>query len=297
MKNILVITGGAGFIGSNLIEFILQKTKYKIVSIDNYSSGFIKNHIKNSRIKYINADTQNIQTVLGKYRKQIKTIFHFGEFSRIYQSFKFTNNCFNSNIAGTLSVFLFCIKNKIKVIYSATSASLGNNGNDKNLSPYAFTKSINLNLLVNLNKWFGLSYEVLYFYNVYGKRQIDKGKMATVIGIFENCYKKGIPLPVVFPGTQKRTFTSIDDTIKGCYLAWKKNQNRHYSLSSLKSYSIIEVAKMFSNKIKIIPQRPGERNFSSTVKKNEGCKIYPIKCNDDLYKYINLFKKLQLKKN
>ena len=118
------------------------------------------------------------------------SIFHFGEFSRIYQSFKKFNQCFESNSRGSKEVFNFCLKNKIKLIYSATSASLGNNGNDKNLSPYAFTKAKNLELLNNLKKWFKLKFEIIYFYNVYGKRQIEVGDMATVIGIFEHQYKK-----------------------------------------------------------------------------------------------------------
>ena len=189
MKKI-IITGGAGFVGSNLIEFFLINTSYKIISIDNYSSGSKKNHIKNKRVKYINEDTRNIEKVLKKEIKFINSLFHFGEFSRIYQSFPQMNECIESNSIGTNAVFNFCLKNKIKLVYSATSASLGNGGNDKNLSPYAFTKSKNLELLENLKKWFNFKYEIIYFYNVYGPRQICLGKMATVIGIFEKCYKK-----------------------------------------------------------------------------------------------------------
>ena len=139
----------------------------------------------------------------------------------------------------------FCLKNKIKLIYSATSASLGNKGKDKNLSPYAFSKAKNLELLENLNKWFDMKYEIIYFYNVYGPKQICRGDMATVIGIFEDHYNRKIPLPVVNPGTQSRRFTHIDDTIKACYFAWKKNKCRHYSITNKRSYKIINVAKMF----------------------------------------------------
>ena len=133
MKNIIVITGGAGFIGSNLIFLFLKKTKYKIISLDNYSSGSKKNHIKNKRIKYIKADTKNISQILKKFQKKIKTVFHFGEFSRIYQSFLKMDECIESNTLGSHAVFNFCLTNKIKLIYSATSASIGNKGNDKNL--------------------------------------------------------------------------------------------------------------------------------------------------------------------
>ena len=263
----LIVTGGAGFVGANLIRFLLIKTKYSIISIDNYSTGTKKNHIKNKRVKYINSETKNISK-LKLNPKNIKTVFHFGEFARIYQSFSKMSECLSSNSLGSNEVFNFCLKNKIKLIYSATSASLGNKGNDKDLSPYAFSKAKNLELLQNLKKWFNFKFEVIYFYNVYGPHQISKGYMATVIGIFENCFKKNKPLPVVRPGTQTRRFTHIDDTINVCYLAWKRNKCKHYSISHKKSYSIINVAKMFKRKIKFLPRRRGERFASALTKFN-----------------------------
>ena len=284
-KNKIIVTGGAGFVGTNLIKLFLKMTKLKIISIDNYSSGSKKNHVKNKRVKYIKADTQNISRVL-KNSNSINSIFHFGEFSRIYQSFLKMNECINSNSVGTNAVFNYCLKNKIKLIYSATSASLGNNGNDKNLSPYAFTKAKNLELLENLNKWFHFKYEVIYFYNVYGPHQINKGEMATVIGIFENCFKLRKPLPIVKPGTQSRRFTHIFDTIEICYLAWKKNRCRHYSIASNKSYSILEVSKMFNSKIKYLPKRSGERYSSALTNMNLSNKVYKYFGKIDLKKYI-----------
>jgi len=248
IKNTIIVTGGAGFVGSNLIKFLIVKTKYRIISLDNYSSGSKKNHIKNKRIKYLLGETKDIKKII-KNPKNIHSIFHFGEFARIYQSFINMNLCIESNTIGTNSVFKFCLENKIKLIYSATSASLGNKGNDKNLSPYAFTKAKNLEYLENLKKWFNFKYEVIYFYNVYGPGQICKGKMATVIGIFEETFKNNKPLPVVLPGTQTRRFTHINDTIEICYLAWKKNLSRHYSITNKYSFSILEVAKMFKSKI------------------------------------------------
>ncbi len=290
MQKFIVVTGGAGFVGSNLIEYLVKKTKYKILSIDNYSSGSKKNHLKNNNIKYIRGDTNNIYNILSKYKKKIKVIFHFGEFARIHQSFFNIKECFSSNISGTSKVFSFCLENKIKIIYSATSASLGNKGTDQSLSPYAYTKSKNLKLLIHLKKWFNLSYEALYFYNVYGPRQIKTGSMATVIGIFENQYKNKKSITVVKPGSQSRKFTHIQDTIHGCYYAWKKNLNRHYSLSNSKAYSILEVAKMFSNKIKFIKPRLGERKESSIVKNIGNLKIYNVKCRSNLKSYIQIFK-------
>ncbi len=271
-KNIL-ITGGAGFVGSNLIKFLLIKTKYNIISLDNYSSGFRKNEVKNKRVKYLRGETKNIKKLI-KNPKKIQSVFHFGEFARIYQSFIRMNECLESNTIGTNSVFNFCLENNIKLIYSATSASLGNRGNDKDLSPYAFTKAKNLELLENLKKWFNFKYEVIYFYNVYGPGQINKGKMATVIGIFEEAFKNKKPLPVVLPGTQTRRFTHIDDTIEICFLAWKKNLSRHYSISHKESYSILEVAKMFKSKIKFLKKRPGERFASALANMNLSNKVY-----------------------
>lgn len=274
-KNIIVVTGGAGFVGSNLIEKLQQFKKFKIISLDDYSSGDKKNHIKNSRVQYLKGNTKDIEKIFEskKIVKKIHCIFHFGEFSRIYQSFLKVKQCVESNSIGTSRVIQFCLKNRIKLLYSATSAALGNSGNDKNLSPYALSKAQNLELLNNLKKWFKFKYEIIYFYNVYGKKQISKGDMATVIGIFEEQKKLNQPLTVVRPGTQTRRFTHIDDTINVCIEAWKENKNRHYSITSKESYSIIQLAKMYSQKIKYLPSRAGERYSSTLTKENLSNKI------------------------
>jgi UDP-glucose 4-epimerase len=289
MRNILVITGGAGFIGSNLISELLKFKKYKIISIDNYSSGLSKNHITNNRVKYLKGSTKNIEILLKSYTGKIHSIFHFGEFARIYQSFKKINECFSSNIEGSSNVFNFALKNKVRLIYSATSASLGNKGEDMNLSPYAFSKAKNLELLENLKKWFNFRYEVVYFYNVYGERQICKGEMATVVGIFEDYFKKKKKLPVVRPGTQVRRFTHVYDTVKACIFAWKKNKCKHYSIASNQSYSIIELAKLFRNKVRYLPKRAGERYASALTKMNLNNKIIRLSAKIRLKDYVNNF--------
>jgi len=290
LKNTILVIGGAGFVGSNLIEYILKKTKFKILSYDNYSTGKIINHIKDKRVKYIKAHTKDISKKINKIKNKIESIFHFGEFSRIYQSFSKMDECIESNTIGTHAVFKFCMENNIRLIYSATSASLGNNGKDKNLSPYAFTKAKNLEMLENLKQWFGFKYEIIYFYNLYGPRQICDGDMATVIGIFEKLFVKGKPITVVKPGTQSRRFTHIEDAIKVCYESWKKNKSLHYSISHKKIYKLVDVARLFDQNIKFLPERPGERYASALTNMNLSNKVHKRFGNIDLKDYIIKFK-------
>ena len=289
MKDLIIVTGGAGFVGSNLIKSLLKNTNKKIISLDNYSSGNKKNHIKNERVKYLKVETFDISKRLKHVKKKIHTIFHFGEFSRIYQSFKKYDECFKSNLIGSNAVFKFCLNNNIKLIYSATSASLGNKGHDKNLSPYSFSKSKNLELLENLRKWFNFRFEVIYFYNVYGPGQIKVGDMATVVGIFEDQYKRNKPLTIVKPGTQTRRFTHIDDTINTCIEAWRKNKCIHYSISHKKSYSIKDLAKMFKTKITYLKPRLGERYASALTKISNSRTIIAKYGKIDLKDYVTSF--------
>ncbi len=289
MKNFILVTGGAGFVGSNLIELLLKKTKYKILSLDNYSSGSKKNHIINKRVKYLKGDTLNIEKIFKKLKNKIHSIFHFGEFARIFQSFKKFDECYQSNSIGSKAVFKFCLDNNIKLIYSATSASLGNKGIDKNLSPYAFTKSKNLELLENLKNWFNFKFEVIFFYNVYGPRQIKIGDMATVIGIFEHQYSNKKPLSVVKPGTQTRRFTHIYDTVQVCYEAFEADRCKNYSISNKKSYSIIQVARMFRSEVVFLKPRLGERYASALTKISNNNKIIQKYGKLQLKEYISSF--------
>ncbi len=289
MKKYIVITGGAGFVGSNLIKVFLKKTNFDIISLDNYSTGSKKNHLMSKRVNYIKGNTIDIKKKLNKFKKNINSLFHFGEFSRIYQSFKHFNECFESNSLGSKEVFKFCLDNNIKLVYSATSASLGKKGKDKNLSPYAFTKSNNLELLENLKKWFNLKFEIIYFYNVYGQNQISSGNMATVIGIFEYQFINNQPLSVVRPGTQTRRFTHISDTVDICFKAWELKKCKHYSISHKKAFSIIKVAKMFKSKIKYLPNRQGERYASALTNMSLNNKVIRYYGKINLKDYVSSF--------
>jgi UDP-glucose 4-epimerase len=288
MKNIIVVTGGAGFIGSNLIKYLLKKTIFKIISVDNYSTGSKKNHINHKNVRYIKDENINISKILKKYTKKIKVIFHFGEFSRIYQSFLNTKKCLNANINNSFEVINFANDNKIKIIYSATSSALGNNGKDQNQSPYAWSKTKNIELIKNYSQWFGLKYELVFFYNVYGPNQIMNGPMSTIIGIFESQFKKKIPLTIVKPGSQRRDFTHVDDIVRGCYLAWTKGKQNEYMLCKNKSYSILEIAKMFGSKFKFLKSRPGDR-FGSIKLNNNAKKILGFSAKKNIKNYIKDF--------
>ena len=285
-KNIIIVTGGAGFIGSSLINFFIKnKSEEKIISIDNYFTGNVKNHIKSKKVKYIRGDNKDINILLKPFKNKIKVIFHFGEFSRIFQSFKNYKKCFEYNIHHSSKVIEFAKDYKIKLIYSATSSNLGNSGKDENLSPYAWSKTKNIELIKNYGNWFGLKYEFVYFYNVYGPRQILNSPMSAVIGIFEQQFKKNKHLTIVKPGTQRRDFTHIDDIVEGCFLAWKKGRQNHYMLGTQRTYSIIQIAKMFKTKVRYLKERPGER-FGSTIINNNAKQILGYSAKRDIKDYI-----------
>ena len=266
VENKVLVTGGAGFIGSSLIcELLSRYDNINITSLDNYFTGNKKNHIIDGRVTYIEGDTWDIDNLV---ESDIDVIFHFGEYSRIVSSFKDIDYVLKSNGYGTKKVINFCSKNNIKLIYSASSSKFGDGGKDENLSPYSWTKSKNVELIKNFGDWYSLKYEIVYFYNVYGPKQIMVGDYKAVIGIFENQYRNGESLTVVSPGTQSRDFTHISDIINGIIMVMEKGFNEEYMLGTGKNWRLIDVASMFTENWVLIPERRGER-LSSVILDNK----------------------------
>lgn len=258
MKKILV-TGGAGFIGSNLIEFLSLDKQNQITSLDCYFTGKVENHIKG--VDYVKGYTWEIDEIFKEQKFDV--IFHFGEYSRIVHSFDDINFVSDSILRGTPKVFEFAKKNSAKIIYSASSSKFGNNGKDENLSPYAWMKSKMVELLKNYNTWFDLQFEICYFFNVYGPRQIYEGNYATVVAIFEKQYKSNQKITVVKPGNQSRDFTHVNDIISGVVATINMNLNHEWHLRTGVNTLIIDLAEMFGP-WEYVEERIGERFTSET---------------------------------
>ncbi len=257
-ERIILVTGGAGFIGSHLIERLVQDKNNRIISLDNYFNGKEENHIEG--VEYIKGETKDIEERI----KEIPDIvYHLGEYSRVLTSFDDVEMVWRFNTLGTFSVLEFCRKNNIKIIYTGSSTKFGDDTGGREESPYAFSKANNTELVSSYGKWFNLPHAITYFYNVYGGREISEGKYATVIGIFSRKYKNKEPLTVVSPGTQKRAFTYIDDIIDGLVLVGEKGSGDGYCIGSEKEYSIIEIANLFGSEIKMLPEKKGDRRSSA----------------------------------
>ena len=254
----ILVTGGAGYIGSNLIKYLNKNTNATITSLDNYFTGSQTNHIKG--VNYIQGNTWDIQNL----EKQ-DVVYHFGEYSRVVPSFKDIEYLTASNLWGSSRVIEQCKNWDSKLIYSASSSKFGGN---ENLSPYSWVKAKIVELIKNYAEWYKLKYEICYFYNVYGENHITEGDYATVIGIFEEQYKKNKPLTVVGDGKQSRQFTHINDIVNALNKIEKQNKNKEWYLSSDVEYKIIEVAKMFSDNIEFIPERKGERYKAISIENN-----------------------------
>jgi len=253
MKKILV-TGGAGFIGSNLCEKLVQNSKNSVYSLDNYFTGKKENHVKG--VTYIEGETRHISDLIN-FSPDI--VYHLGEYSRVEQSFDDIDKVWEYNMVSIFYVLEFCRKTDSKIIYSGSSTKFGDGGQSRFESPYAWTKSSNTEFVESYSSWFGLKYAITYFYNVYGNKEISNGKYATLIALFKEKYRKGEPLTVVSPGSQKRNFTHIDDVIEALILIGHNSIGNNFGIGSKESFSVLEIAKMFESEIEMVPERAGNR--------------------------------------
>ena len=250
----VLVTGGAGFIGSHLCKTLAATGRYKVTSLDNYSTGKHSRHVNG--VKYIEGNTADIDSLI-KCKPQ--KIYHLGEYSRVEKSFYDFENVCESNVTGTLNVLKFAKKCDSKLIYAGSSTKFADDGAGPAQSPYGWTKERNTGLIKNFSSWFGLNYAIAYFYNAYGPSELSTGPYATVIGIFAECYKAGRSLPIVSPGTQKRNFTHVTDIASALLLIGEKGVGDGYGIGNPKSYSIISVAKLFCNSHEMLPPRRGNR--------------------------------------
>ena len=241
------VTGGAGFVGSNLCEALAQDSKNEVYSLDNYFTGSVNNHVSN--VTYINGASKDISTLVT-FTPDI--IYHLGEYSRVEQSFADVELVWEYNKFGTLALLEFVRKTGAKLIYAGSSTKFGDNGDGRNQSPYAWSKSSNTELVKNYGEWFGINYAITYFYNAYGNREIELGKYATLIAIYKTRMRNSLPLQVVQPGTQRRNFTHISDIINGLILVGKFGMGDEYGICNPDTYTVLEVAKIFGGKIENI---------------------------------------------
>lgn len=253
-KKTVLVTGGAGLIGSHLIERLVDKG-YRVISLDNYFIGKTESHIEGA--EYVQGHTRDIEKLLGHENPSI--IFHLGEYSRVEQSFDDVSLVWELNVEGSFRVFEYWKKRKCKLVYAGSSTKFADEGAGKNGSPYAWMKASNTEFVKNYGTWFGLDYAITYFYNNYGPRELAEGPYASVIGRFKTLYAKGEPLTVVSPGTQRRNFTYVGDTVRALIDIGERGHGDEYGIGSPESYSLLEIAQMFTDNIVMLPERKGNR--------------------------------------
>jgi UDP-glucose 4-epimerase len=260
MKKKILVTGGAGFIGSHLCERLAEDANNDVYSLDNYFTGSRNNHV--SCVTYIEGSTTDIATLIT-FAPDI--LYHLGEYSRVEQSFDDIKKVWQYNKDGIFAVLEFVRKSGCKILYAGSSTKFGDGGLGRSASPYAWTKATNTELVMNYGDWFKVPYAITYFYNVYGDREIQTGKYATLIAIFKEKMKNDEPLTIVSPGTQKRNFTHIDDIIDGLILVGENGYGDEFGIGSEEAYSIKEVAELYGTRIKMLPERKGNRMTAEVV--------------------------------
>ncbi len=249
----IVVTGGAGFIGSHLIEVLVKDPLNKVISLDNYFTGTKENHIEGA--EYREGHTKDIETIITE---KPTLVYHLGEYARVEKSFEDVATVWDLNTRGTFSVLEFCRARNVKLVYAGSSTKFGDGGMGRDQSPYAWTKASNTELVRNYGDWFGLDYAITYFYNVYGGRE-RSGAYGTLIAIFKERFSKGLPLLVTAPGTQRRNFTHVEDIVSGLLLVGERGHGDEYGLGANESYSVLEVAELFGGPIEFLSERKGNR--------------------------------------
>jgi UDP-glucose 4-epimerase len=280
----ILVTGGAGFIGSHLCEELSKTNGFEVFSLDNYSTGLVENHVEG--VTYIRGDTIDIDRLVP-FSPDL--IYHLGEYSRVEQSFDDMDLVWRANKQGTFKVLQFCLKHACKLVYAGSSTKFGDGGLGRTQSPYAWTKASNTELICNYSSWYNLSYAITYFYNAYGKREISQGKYATLIGLFAEKMRQGEKLTIVKPGTQKRNFTHIDDIISGLMIVGKHGHGDEFGIGSPEAYSITEVAELFGGEVELIDERRGNRMLGDIVTKKT--EALGWRANKDLVQHIEALRK------
>jgi UDP-glucose 4-epimerase len=260
MKKKILVTGGAGFVGSHLCERLSKNENYDVYSLDNYFTGSELNHVKN--VTYIKGNTKDIEKLINFYPDMV---YHLGEYSRVEQSFDDMEKVWEYNKDGIFAVLEFVRKAGCKILYAGSSTKFGDGGLGRSASPYAWTKATNTELVENYGIWYNVPYAITYFYNVYGPREIQTGKYATLIALFKEKMKNNESLTIVSPGTQKRNFTHIDDIVDGLILVGENGYGDEFGIGSGEAFSILEVAKMFDGKIEMLPERRGNRMSAEVI--------------------------------
>ena len=284
LKRTVLVTGGAGFIGSNLCKELIKRKSDRVISLDDYSTGSKKNHVDG--VTYIEGNTKDISNLM---QFSVDVVFHLGEYSRVEQSFEDFDAVWDSNMRGTLAVVKFCHATSAKLIYAGSSTKFGDGGLGSAQSPYGWTKSKNTEFVKNFSEWFGLKYAITYFYNAYGPNEISQGRFATVIGLYSQLMKNGEPLPVVMPGTQERNFTHVSDIVSGLLVVADSGEGDGFGIGNQKSYSIIDVASLFGGEITFLPKREGNRMCADLVTENTAKLGW--KCKFELENYVADLKK------
>ncbi len=254
MSKTIIVTGGAGHVGSHIVEQLVRDSNLRIISIDNYFNGSHSNEFPGA--EYREGHTKDIATILQDV-PDIDIMYHLGEYARVSPSFEDSALVADMNTRGTLAVVELWKERGFKLVYAASSTKFALQGEGRHQNPYSLSKAANVDLINGYGKWFDLPYAITYFYNAFGEREKGEGKYATLIAKFEQVYRKSQPLTVVKPGTQKRNFTYAGDLARGIILAGQKGNGDGYALANPEAYSVLEIAEAFGGPVRLVGGHPG----------------------------------------